>query len=58
MPVTAIRFGKLIDGKGKVLTNALVIVEGDRIKNVGTGRSAVPPGARVIDLSKYTGYQV
>jgi len=55
MPVTAIKFGKLVDGTGKVLTNALVIVEGDRIKNVGTGSSGVPPGARVIDLSKYTG---
>jgi imidazolonepropionase-like amidohydrolase len=55
MPVTAIKFGKLIDGTGKVLTNALVIVEGDRIKNIGNGGSALPPGARVIDLSKYTG---
>jgi imidazolonepropionase-like amidohydrolase len=55
MPVTAIKFGKLIDGTGKVFTNALVIVEGDRIKNIGNGSSALPPGARVIDLSKYTG---
>jgi hypothetical protein len=28
--VKAIRFGKLIDGTGKVSTNAIVIVKGDR----------------------------
>ena len=32
----AIRFGKLVDGSGKVLTNAIVVVEGDRIKSVST----------------------
>ena len=30
-----IRFGKLIDGTGKVWTNAIVIVKGDRIQSVG-----------------------
>src|SRR6266849_4026255 len=53
--VKAVRFGKLWDAKGKVWPNAIVIVEGDRIRNVTTDVSAVPAGAEVIDLSKYTG---
>lgn len=54
-PVKAIRFGKLVDGTGNVLTNAIVIVDGDRIKSVNTGNSSIPPGAEVINLSRYTG---
>jgi imidazolonepropionase-like amidohydrolase len=50
----AIRFGKLWDGT-KVTTDALVIVTGDRITAVGTGTDAIPAGAEVIDLRKYTG---
>src|SRR5467141_4569499 len=53
--VKAVRFGKLWDAKGKLWTNAIVIVEGDRIRNVTTDASAIPAGAEVIDLSKYTG---
>ena len=50
----AIRFGKLWDGT-KVTTDAVVVVTGDRITAVGTGNGAVPAGAEVIDLRKYTG---
>jgi len=53
--VKAVRFGKLWDAKGKLWTNAIVIVEGDRIRNVTTDASAIPVGADVLDLSKYTG---
>src|SRR5712672_808529 len=53
--VKVVRFGRLWDGKGRVWTNAIVIVEGDRIRNVTTDASTIPPGAEVIDLSKYTG---
>ena len=53
--VKAVRFGKLWDAKGKLWTNAVVIVEGDRIRNVTTDASAIPAGAETIDLSKYTG---
>ncbi len=53
--VKAVRFGKLWDAKGKVWTKAIVIVEGDRIRNVTTDASAIPAGAETIDLSKYTG---
>src|SRR3989449_1797499 len=51
----AIKFGKLIDGTGRTFTNAVVIVQDDRIQSVGTGNVAIPSGAEVIDLSRYTG---
>jgi imidazolonepropionase-like amidohydrolase len=54
-PVKAVRFAKLWDAKGKVWTSGIVIVEGDRIRSVGTDASSIPPAAEVIDLSKYTG---
>src|SRR5467141_5254394 len=54
-PVKAVHFGKLWDAKGKLWTNAIVIVEGDRIRTVTTDASAIPAGAEKIDLSKYTG---
>jgi imidazolonepropionase-like amidohydrolase len=53
--VKAVRFGKLWDAKGKLWTNAIVIVEGEKIRTVTTDASAIPAGAEVIDLSKYTG---
>ena len=46
-PVKAIRFGKLVDGAGKVLTNAIVIVDGDRIKSINTDNSSIPAGAEI-----------
>jgi imidazolonepropionase-like amidohydrolase len=53
--VTAIRFGRLVDGHGGVVKDAVVVVEGERISRVGTGDTAVPPNATVIDLRRYTG---
>jgi imidazolonepropionase-like amidohydrolase len=54
-PVKAVRFGRLWDAKGKLWTNAIVIVEGDKIRSVTSDASAIPAGAEVIDLSKFTG---
>ena len=54
-PPTAIRFGTLVDGTGRVLRDAVVVTNADTIVSVGTGVSAVPRGARVIDLRRYTG---
>ena len=52
--LTAIRATRLIDGvSAQAITDAVIIVEGDRITRAGRG-VAVPPGARVIDLSGYT----
>jgi len=53
--VKAVRFGKLWDGKGKVWSNAIVIIAGNKILSVTSDVAAIPAGAQVIDLSKYTG---
>jgi len=53
--VTAIRFGRLIDGRGGVTPDAVVIVEGDRIRARGpASHTPIPSGAAVLDLSKFT----
>ena len=51
---TALRFGRLWDGS-RMTNDAVVVIEGDRITAVGSGSAAVPAGAKVIDLRKYTG---
>jgi len=53
--VKAIRFGKLWDAKGKLWTNAIVIVQDGKIRSVTTDASSIPAGAEVIDLSHYSG---
>lgn len=50
----AVRFGKLIDGKGRTLTDVIVVVEGGKVTAVGK-EAVVPKGTEVIDLKKYTG---
>jgi len=55
VPVQAVKFGKLWDGKGNVWTNAIVIVEGERVREVTTDAKKIPAGAQVVDLSKYYG---
>jgi imidazolonepropionase-like amidohydrolase len=54
-PLKAVRFGTLWDARGKVWKNAIVLVQGDRVKGVTTDPAAIPAGAAVIDLSRYTG---
>lgn len=50
----AIRAGRLIDGQGGApVTDAVILVENDRITAVGRGL-AIPAGARVIDLGRST----
>ena len=49
---TAIRAGKLIDPAGKVIANAVILVDNDRITSVGT--APPPAGTEVIDLSRFT----
>jgi imidazolonepropionase-like amidohydrolase len=51
----AIRFGTLVDGQGQALTDAVVVVRGDRVASVGTGNAAVPQDAEAIDLRRFTG---
>jgi len=52
----AIRAGRLFDSKsGKMLTNQVIVVKGDRIADVGPAdKVQIPDGARVIDLSRAT----
>src|SRR5260370_6209525 len=50
-----VRFGKLWDAKGKLWTNAMVVIDGSKILIVTSDSSAAPAGGEVIDLSKYTG---
>ena len=53
-PVKALRFGKIVDGKGKVWSDATIIVRGERILDVTTDASKIPAGAETIDLRRYT----
>ena len=52
--IVALRFGHLVDGTGRTLRDAVVTVDGDRIVSVGTGAQAIPRGAVVRDLRRYT----
>lgn len=52
--ITAIKCGKLIDGKAdKPMENAVILIEGNTIKEVGRNLS-IPSKAKVIDLSNAT----
>lgn len=52
--ITVIRAGGLLDTeKGEILKEQLILIEGERIKAVGSDLE-VPAGARVIDLSRAT----
>jgi imidazolonepropionase-like amidohydrolase len=53
--IKAVKFGKLWDARGKLWTNAIVLIEDDKIKSVTTNPSDIPPHAQIIDLSKFTG---
>jgi imidazolonepropionase-like amidohydrolase len=51
-----IKAGRLVDVRaGRVLTDQFILIEGDRVKQIGSARSVqIPAGARVIDLSNAT----
>jgi imidazolonepropionase-like amidohydrolase len=52
--VTAVRAGRLLDPEtGQVLTNQVLLIEGNRIRDVGPNVT-VPAGAQTIDLSNLT----
>jgi imidazolonepropionase-like amidohydrolase len=55
-PVTAVKAGRLVDVvNGKVLERQVILIEGDRIKQVGSeGSVPIPSTATVIDLSAAT----
>ena len=52
----ALRFGRLVTETGPTIENAVVVIEGDKIKAVGpAAHTAIPAGAQEVDLSRYTG---
>ena len=54
-PLTVIRAGTLIDGQSETpRKNQLIFVRGRRIEKVTDGSSAIPAGAKTIDLSNAT----
>jgi imidazolonepropionase-like amidohydrolase len=54
--ITAVRAGRLFDSQaGRMLTNQIVVINGERITEVGPeAQVKMPTGARVIDLSRAT----
>src|SRR5947209_15709504 len=55
-PVTLVKADRLLDPRtGNVLTPASVLIEGDKVKQVGSpSQMRVPAGAKVIDLGSAT----
>ncbi|MEM3387189.1 MAG: amidohydrolase family protein [Nitrososphaerales archaeon] len=53
--VKVIRVGYLIDGKSAPIRNAVIVVEGDKIKDVGReSEVSISDGAKEVDASRYT----
>jgi imidazolonepropionase-like amidohydrolase len=52
--IVAVRAGRLVDPEtGTMATSQVILIEGERITAIGPNVT-IPPGARVIDLSKLT----
>jgi imidazolonepropionase-like amidohydrolase len=52
--VKVLRFRSVVDGSGKSIPQGVVVVDGDKIVRVQGPRDAVPSGASVVDLTRYT----
>jgi imidazolonepropionase-like amidohydrolase len=56
--VVVVKAGRVLDVRsGKYLDHQMILIEGDRIKEIGAEsqvQSRVPPDAKVIDLSRST----
>jgi imidazolonepropionase-like amidohydrolase len=50
----AVRFAAVVDGSGTVTQRGVVIISGDTILRVARPTDPIPPGAQVIDMSRYT----
>ena len=51
--LVAVRFGSVITMSGTPLKDGVIVIDGDRIRSVGSGDRAVPAGARVIDMRPF-----
>ena len=52
-PVVAIRTARVLDGTGRTIPNATIVVRGTRIVSVAPN-AAIPAGAHVYDLTRFT----
>ncbi|HEY8379657.1 MAG TPA: amidohydrolase family protein [Nannocystis sp.] len=52
--LTLYRFARVIPEPGTVIEGGAVLVEGKIFREILTGDRAPPPGARIVDLSRYT----
>lgn len=52
--VTALHFGRAWLGPGRLISDAVIVVKGTRIESVGSGRAAIPRGARTVELGRLT----
>ena len=56
--VVAVKAGRLLDVRsGNYLSDQIILIEAGKVREVGKARDVqphVPPGAKVIDLSRYT----
>jgi imidazolonepropionase-like amidohydrolase len=50
----ALRFARVVDGNGTVTPSGVVIVSGDTVLSVLGARAAIPRGAKVVDMTKYS----
>ena len=55
-PETFVKAGKLLDARsGKMLSNQVIVIRGDRVVRVAPGDQVqIPAGATVVDLSRAT----
>jgi imidazolonepropionase-like amidohydrolase len=54
-PLVVIRAGSMIDGQSDApKKNQLIFVRGDRIEKIADGAAAIPPEAKIVDLSSAT----
>jgi imidazolonepropionase-like amidohydrolase len=52
--IKALKFAAVVEAPGRVVQQGVVVVDGDKIVRVLGPRDAVPTGAQVVDLTRYT----
>ena len=48
--LTALRFATVITMAGAPLKDGVIVIEGERVRGLGSGDRAIPAGARIVDL--------
>ncbi len=53
--VKVLQFGKIIDGKGGIIQNGIILIKNDKIVKIGKeGEFAIPKEAATLDLKRFT----